>query len=99
MVEQSFEELYDFKGKDAILKLQEAHERKGFTILHEIQLPGVKKAIIEFSTSGYWFALYIKKTNMLNIYDSRNIEDCFQKITEGEPELKMKIDDEVIIKA
>ena len=55
--------------------------------------------MIEFSKSGKWFAIYIKKDQILSIFDSTDIHQCFSDIENQKPKFTKKFDDEQFDKA
>lgn len=77
------------------MKLLQPNKRHTFDTIREIffkgdsigiQEPGKKKkvgrltAMIEFSRSGSFFAIYVENTKELNVYESTDIHKCFDYI-------------------
>lgn len=75
--EQGFDEIYEMTGTSIIIKLQQADGRRGLKTHHRVQLNKLKKALIEFSNSGRWFAVYSKHDKIINVFDSTDIHKCF----------------------
>jgi hypothetical protein len=55
-----------------------------------MQLLSVHKALIEFSATGDWFAVYLKREKILNVFRSRNILECFEKIENDQQDMRIE---------
>mmetsp|Transcript_7702 Transcript_7702/g.11945 ORF Transcript_7702/g.11945 Transcript_7702/m.11945 type:complete len:178 (-) Transcript_7702:4413-4946(-) len=77
-------DIYHQNGENLIINLLEDNGRKGFRTIKQAFLSGVNKAICCFSSDGKFFAVYNKTGNCLVVYDSSDIEECFESISNNE---------------
>lgn len=81
----SLGEIYDNTGENLILNLYKLNGRNGFEKKREILLEEAKKSIMMFSATGHHFGIYIIKEKLLNVFDSSDINNCFDLISEHQP--------------
>jgi len=73
-------DIYDNTGENLILNLYKLDGRNGFEKKREIFLEDCKKSLMMFSESGSHFGIFILEERLLNIFDSRDIDTCFDLI-------------------
>jgi len=78
--ECNFDELCENVGKSIIIRLTKSCGRHGFHTLREVQLEQVRKCLIQFSTTGKFFGIFLQQDNILNIFSSRNLTKLFDDI-------------------
>lgn len=89
----SLGEIYDNTGENLILNLYKMDGRNGFEKKREILLEEAKQSIMMFSATGQHFGIYIIKEKLLNVFDSTDINICFDLISEHQPLLQVRVED------
>ena len=68
-----------------MISLNIAKGRNGFLKKRSVILAKTKKCLMNFSKSGLKFSIYNQKQGTLKVFDSSNIDTCFDLIENDQP--------------
>ena len=95
----SWKELYDLTGENIILNLYALNGRRGLEKKREVYLEDVNNALMQFSKSGDHLGIYIQGDNILSIFDSKDIDKCFDNIEKQDTIFQVQLENKNFGKA